>query len=123
MKIKDMLYILWKKITTVSGETIIGSTDGTFIALRKCGKVVEFYTKYRASDGLISAWDYKIIATLPVEWRPKYSVHFRACTDRINSTQTMVSIYPNGDVDVGTRESKIDDSTDVIQCTGHYFLP
>lgn len=123
MKIKDMLYALWKKITTVSEETIIGSTDGTFIALRKCGKVVEIYIKYYASDGLISAWGYKIIATLPVEWRPKYNVHFRACTDRINSTQTMVSIYPSGDMDINPRQGEIDDSTDVIQCTGHYFLP
>lgn len=123
MKIKDMLYALWKKITTVSEETIIGSTDGTFVALRKCGKVVEINVEYHASDGLIPAWGSKIITTLPVEWRPKYGVHFRACTDRASSTQTMISIYTNGEVAVNPRESKIDDSTDIIQCIGHYFLP
>lgn len=122
MNIKQMLYTLWKKITTVSGETIIGSTSGTFIALRKCGKLAELYFKYKAAEGLVNSWDWKTIFTLPEEWKPKYGVEFRASSDRTNSSQTVVYIQTDGRVELCPRVGAIDDSTDIIKVVGHYLL-
>lgn len=122
MTIKQMLYTLWKKVTTVSGETIIGSTSGSFIALRKCGKLVEFYFQYNASDGLINSWDWKTIFNLPEEWKPKYGVLFRVCSDRDNSSKSVLGIQSDGKLEISPRQGKIDDSTDVIRVVGHYLL-
>ena len=122
MTIKQMLYTLWKKVTTVSGETIIGSTSGSFIALRKCGKLAEFYFEYKASDGLINSWAWKTIFNLPEEWKPKYGVQFRVCSDRDNSSKSVLGIQPDGKLEISPRQGKIDDSTDVIKVVGHYFL-
>ena len=122
MKIKNMLYALWQKVTTVSDETVIGSTSGSFIALRKNGKVAEFYFQYKAAEGLVNSWSWKTIFTLPEEWKPKYGVEFRASTDRTNSSQTVVYVQTDGRVELNPRSGAIDDSTDSIKATGHYFL-
>lgn len=112
-----------KGLATVSEETIIGSTDGSSIALRKCGKVVEFYGNYRASDGTLDSWQFKTITTLPTQWRPKYGMIYPTVSDRSDSFQTSLNIDLNGEVVISPRSGKISDTSDQITFTGHYFLP
>ena len=114
---------VWSSWLYVSGYTSpvqIDYGNDSYVRYWKSGQTATIKVVYKVSDGTVSAWSSKVIATLPAGFRPVESITNIAAVDRAVDAGTCVSVDSSGSVKISTRYNAFNESGDVLKCTFTY---
>lgn len=105
----------WKYITGYVARTRINCGANSYVEYWKNGNIAQVYVKYAVSDGAISAWSSKQIATIPAGFRPLQEIDVVGVLDRAGDEGTYAAVNSSGVVAIQTRYNAFGSSGGVIQ--------
>ena len=105
----------WKYISGYVARTRINYGSNSYVEYWKNGNIAQVYVKYAVSDGAVSAWDSKQIATIPEGFRPLQETDVAGVLDRQGDAGTYVAVNSSGVVAIQTRYNAFSSNGGVIQ--------
>lgn len=110
----------WHCICGHSAVTRINYGSNSYVEYWRNGQVGCLKIMYYVSDGSISAWSTKEIATIPNGFRPAQSIMMRGIVDRAGDEGVAFSVDSNGSVKIQTRHNSFGTSGGALQGTLTY---
>lgn len=105
----------WRIATGIVGKTRINYGSNSYVEYWKNGNIAQVFVKYAVSDGAISSWSSKQIATIPVGFRPLQEIDVAGVLDRAGDAGTYAAVNSSGVVVVQTRFNAFSSDGGVIQ--------
>lgn len=110
----------WKYLSGYVARTRINYGSNSYVEYWKNGNIAQVYVKYAVSDGTISAWSSKQIATIPEGFRPLQETDVMGVVDRAGDEGAYAAVNSSGVVAIQTRYNAFSSSGGVIQANVVY---
>ena len=110
----------WEYVGGYTAPVQIDYGNDSYVRYWKSGQTATIKVVYKVSDGTVSAWSSKEIATLPAGFRPVELITNIAAVDRSADAGTCVNVDSSGSVKISTRYNAFNETGDVLQCTFTY---
>lgn len=110
----------WKYLSGYVARTRINYGSNSYVEYWKNGNIAQVYVKYAVSDGTISAWSSKQLATLPEGFRPLQETDVMGIIDRAGDEGAYAAVNSSGVVAIQTRYNAFNTSGDVLQANVVY---
>ena len=107
----------WHCICGHSAITRINYGPNSYVEYWRNGQIGCLKIMYYVTDGSISAWSTKEIATIPNGFRPAQSIMMRGVCDRAGDEGAAFSVDSNGSVKIQTRYNAFSASGGALQGT------